>query len=77
MPRFAIPPVPSWKRPDDEVAQVIAGYLALSRSPLRATEPEWFALAEQAEWERVVAAAGIRGGREPSERAGVPGAGGP
>ncbi len=77
MPLFAIPPVPPWKRPDDEVAQVIAGYLALSRSPLRATEPEWFALAEQAEWERVVAAAGIRGGPEPPERTAVPGEGGP
>lgn len=77
MPLFAIPPVPSWKRRDGEVAQVIAGYLALSRSPLRATEPVWFALAEQAEWERVVVAAGIRGGPEPPERTAAPGAGDP
>jgi len=77
MPLFLPPPVPSWKRPDGEVAQVIAGYLALSRSPLRATEPEWFALAEQAEWERVCAAAGIRGAPEPPMRAAPPRTGDP
>ncbi len=48
----------------NDVEMVIAGYLAISRLPLRFSEPAWFDLAE-AEWERVCAAAGILCGRRP------------
>ncbi len=49
----------------NDVEMVIAGYLAISRSPLRFGEPAWLDLAEEAEWERVCAAAGILCGRRP------------
>ena len=34
-------------------------YLALSSSPLRLTEPAWFALAEEVAWESLCRAAGL------------------
>ncbi len=50
----------------NDVEMVIAGYLAISRSSLHFSEPAWFDLAEEeAEWERVCAAAGILCGRRP------------
>ena len=34
-------------------------YLAISSSPLRMTEPAWFALAEEEAWESLCRAAGL------------------
>ena len=45
-----------------ELDAAIAEYLDLSRSSLRHGEPEWFALAEQAAWERLQVAAGLASG---------------
>lgn len=40
-----------------ELEAAMAEYLELSRSPLRATDPEWFQVAEEAAWDRLSAAA--------------------
>lgn len=46
-----------------ELEAAVAEYLELSRSALRRSEPGWFALAEEAAWERLRLAAGLpRGG---------------
>lgn len=44
---------------DAELREAIAAYLDLSRSELRHHDPAWFALAEEASWERLSAAAGL------------------
>lgn len=44
---------------DEDVESAIAECMAVSRSPLRLTEPEWFTLAERGEWERLTAALGL------------------
>ncbi len=48
---------------DEDVESAIAEYIAVSRSPLRLTEPDWFTLAERAEWERLSAAVGLEAPR--------------
>lgn len=57
-PRSAGPPV-SHTRREVELEFTIEEYLAVSRSPLRLSEPAWHALAEAAAWEGVYGAAGI------------------
>ena len=56
-------------RRSPDLDEAVAEYLDLSRSPLRHGEPEWFALAEQAAWERLRIAAGLPS--EPSPAAPV------
>jgi hypothetical protein len=56
--RSARPPAPRTRR-DVELERTIEEYLAVSRSPLRLSEPAWHTLAEAAAWERVCRAAGI------------------
>ena len=45
--------------PPAELRAAVADYLDISRSPLRAVEPGWFALAEDAAWDRLRVVAGI------------------
>lgn len=42
-----------------QLRAAVADYLDISRSSLRSAEPGWFALAEDAAWERVRTLAGL------------------
>jgi hypothetical protein len=46
-------------RPDRALRMAREEYLALSSSPLRLTEPAWFALAEELAWDRLRRAEGL------------------
>jgi hypothetical protein len=46
-------------RPDRALRMACEEYLALSSSPLRLTEPAWFALAEELAWDRLRRAEGL------------------
>jgi hypothetical protein len=59
MPPFFRSPVPSHGNAAPDRESAVADYLDVSRSPLRFSEPAWFALAEEAAWQRVCTAAGI------------------
>lgn len=43
-----------------EVRRAVSDYLAVSRSPLRRTDPGWYEVAESAAWARLCAAVGLR-----------------
>lgn len=78
MPLFSRSPDRPSPRDEERAGTAIADYLAVSRSPLRLTEPEWFDLAERRAWERLRAAVGVDvGGRVDRQPSGGGGGGDP